>query len=733
MNHPTSTFAFKLLRHFGLRAFLFSVMLIFLVGNFGCAYYNTFFNAKKFYGDAEKERLKRESNVRKRGQAANSGGSQVTPSEIKNYDKSIEKASKVLELYPKSKYVDDALFLLGQCFFRKEDYNKAKRKFLELIENFGTSEFVPAAQLWLGKTNIELQDYATAEKNFRDILNSDVPNDVRDEAQLLLGGLFKHKGDYITAVSEYEAAAKRARKKELRANAFYEMGECYYKLKNFAKAIESFKQARKFSPDEKFEFNVMLRAGLALKEMEKYDEAIKLFSNFLGDAVNEPNWPLCRLEIGHCYRLKGDFNSAIGWYLDITTQHPRTEEAAAAYFYLGKIYQEQKAEYQFAKDYYDKSVAENSRAETNASATAMSKSIQRLLALKADIAAQRDKIAKGDSIAAAMDSVDVGRIPNPKLDLASGDSARADTSLVLADTLANERGPTASMNRMRDQERSERSPRQQPPQNQNQKMLLKTGELGTPQEELIKDKLLLGELYLFEFNQPDSALKEFIDVLEMDTSRTIIPKTLFTIGFICETYKKDTSLADSVYQRLVTLYPDDPLARHARKKIKTLPVTDYEAPLAEKFRTAEKAYLETQNYDYAINTFESIFRNYPQSEWAPKALLAAGWVYEHSTRQPDKAFQAYENLLENYPASIYAKRIKAKVEKVRQARAAAAKGGAADSLALAESDIDREKVTAAGDTTQVAEVTSLEQEKYRLFLRQEMQKNDPRRKTPKRW
>ncbi|MDZ7264767.1 MAG: tetratricopeptide repeat protein [candidate division KSB1 bacterium] len=706
---------------------------MFLAGSFGCAYYNTFFNAKKFYNDAEKERLKRENDVRKRGQAAKQGGSQVTPSEIKNYDKSIEKASKVLELFPKSKYVDDALFLLGQCFFRKEDYNKAKRKFLELIENFGNSEFAPAARLWLGKTNIELQDYETAEKNFHDILNSNVPDEVRDEAQLLLGGLFKHKGDYITAVSEYATAAKRARKKEIRANAFYEMGECYYKLKNFAKAVESFKQARKFSPDEKFEFNVMLRAGLALKEMEKYDEAIKLFSNFLGDAVNEANWPLCRLEIGHCYRLKGDFDSAIGWYLDVTTQHARTEEAASAYYYLGKIYQEQKAEYQFAKDYFDKAVAENSRAETYASANAMSKSIQRLLALKADIIAQRQKIARGDSIAATMDSVDVGRLENPGRYQTAGDSIRADTSLVLADTLANERREELALARQRESNKSEPLSMPNQPRNQNQKMVLKTGELGTPREELIKDKLLLGEIYLFEFNQPDSALKEFIDVLEMDTSRAVIPKTLFTIGFICETYKKDTSLADSVYQRLITLYPDDPLARHARKKIKTLKVTDFEAPLAEKFRTAEQAYLESKNFDYAINTFESIFQNYPQSEWAPKALLAAGWVYEHSMRQPDKAFQTYESLLEKYPASIYAKRVKPKVEKVRQARAAAAKGAAADSLALAAIDDEREKIIAPSDTSQMAEMTSMEQEKYRLFLRQEMQKNDPRRKTPKRW
>lgn len=719
-----------------MRPDLVKIFIFFTLATTGCAYYNTFFNAQKYFGEAERERNRRLENIKKKGQMAQPGDNKLSSSELKKYDNSIEKASKVLELYPKSKYVDDALFLLGKCFYRKEEYDKAKRKFVELIENFPTSAFVSESQLWLAKTNIELRDYETAEKNFHNILRSDADDKIRDEAQFLLGGLFKHKGDYITAIDEYNTAAKRAKDKSIRANAYYEMGDSYYQLKNFAKAVESFKAARKYSPDTKFEFNTMLRAGLALKDLQKYDDAIKIFTNLLGDAINEENWPTCRLEIAHCNRLKGEIDNASGWYLDIVNQHPKTEEAATAYFYLGKIYQEEKAEYGFAKEYYDKAVSENSRALIVNEARAHSKSIQTYLALKTDIEAQKRKVARGDSIAASMDSLDVNTSAISSLEEPDLDSLHADPDRVFPDTLDT---PDDSLYQTQKEDESGDPRRKglEDLQNKNnqkkpEKLALKTGELGTPHEELIKDKLLLAEIYLFEFNQPDSALKEYIDILEIDTSGKVIPKALFSIGYICETFKQDTLLADTVYQRLITDYPENPFAKEARQKIRTIKITNPDAALAQKFRTAEIAYLDKHQYNDALATFDSIYQSSPSSEYAPKALMAMGWIYENNFQQSQKAFEIYQSLVDNYPATVYAQKIKPKVDAVIKARSSSE----AEKEILSgehESLLNQELNRTSADTTQMADISGSDREQYRRMLRQEMQKNDPRRKTPRRW
>jgi len=774
------------MRHLPIR----SIILVLLLTS-NCAYYNTFFNAKKYFKEAEEERNKRLENLKKREQTSSQqrGLDKPSASELKKYDQSIEKASKVLEIYPKSKYVDDALFLLGECFYQKEDYSKAKRKFLELIANFPGSKFVPESQLWLGKTNIELNEYETAEKNFHDILNSKSDDEIRDEAQFLLGGLFKHKHDYVTAIDEYNNAASRASNKVIRAKAYYEMGECYYQLKNFAQAVESFKQARKYSPDSKFEFNAMFRAGLALKDLEKYDDAIKIFTNLVGDIVNEENWALCRLEIAHCNRLKKENTLAVEWYLDIVNQHPKTAEAANAYYHLGKLYQEIDGNYEQAKEYFDKAVLENSTADIIPEARALSKSIQQLLTLRANIEAQQRRIARGDSIAAIMDNMDLNDNELPQFELTLLDTLVATSLFIPLDSLVVSQDTLLPLYQLYYAKNYDRfGEKIQKPEitaftekpqveltrldslvaqsleislaylednvdslyhiydkhytsYKKNKLIYeqfyqahntpgKTGQLGTPLEELVKSKLSLAEIYLFEFNQPDSALKEYIDILEMDTSRQVIPKTLFSIGYICETIKKDTLLADSVYHRLITKYPDDLLAQQARKKIRSIEIIDPDAAIAKKFKSAEKAYIDNQKYDDALETFESIYRDAPTSEYAQKALLAMGWIYEKDIHEYNKAFEVYQSLVNDYPASAYAKKVKSKVDEVIKARS---KPDEETQTSDNESQPDFATRKTNTDTTEVADLSTLDKEEYRRFLRQEMEKNDPRRKTPRRW
>lgn len=772
-----------------MRNLLIKILILSTCLTTGCAYYNTLFNAKKFFKEAEKEREKRLENIKKQGQSTTQSTSRTSSTK---YDDAIKTASKVLEIYPKSKYVDDALFLLGKCFYRKEEYPKAKRKFLELIENFPNSNFVTESKLWLGKTNIELREYETAEKNFHNILNSKAKNEIRDEAQLLLGGLFKHKGDYVTAISEYEIAANRAKDKSIRANAYFEMGECYYQLKSFAKAVESFKFARKYSPDAKFEFNSMFRAGLALKDMEKYDEAIKIFTNLLGDAVNEESWPSCRLEIAHCNRLKAEFDNAIGWYLDIIDQHPKTEEAAIAYFYLGNIYQQHKAEYEFAKEYYDKAIKENPRAITTEEARKKSTSIQQMLTFRKNIEAQQKKIAKGDSVAAVVEDLDFDANELPKFDLTELDTLvaktleipldslmayqdtllqlyekyyakhydkfgekiqksdettlrnRRDFEFILLDTLVAQsldiplidlEVQADSLHKLYDKYYTnyEKNKIIYDQFYQQSNFINKNEVLGTSLDELIKSKFSLAEIYLFEFNQPDSALKEYIDILEMDTSRKAIPKTLFTIGYICETFKKDSLLADSVYHRLILDYPDDPFAQNARKKIRTIKLTDPEETIAKQFREAEKAYLEKQQYEDAITSFESIYKNSPTSEYAPKALLAMGWIYENNFQQNNKAFEVYEDLITNYPASVYAKKIKPKVDEVIKARTSSDTTKDIATIKDQHMFLNKETKIASVDSTQLVDFSTTDSVKYHQMLRREMEKNDPRRSTPRRW
>jgi TolA-binding protein len=140
------------------------ISILALVIGSGCVYYNTFFNAKKKFNEAEDIQFKNQQGQRNmRGINAPGGGrpgsgrgagnrqsgrtsgsssqSLVTPQVKLLYEDAIKKASKVLKFHPESKYIDDALWLIGKSYFNMGDYLLADRKFQELVINHEESKY----------------------------------------------------------------------------------------------------------------------------------------------------------------------------------------------------------------------------------------------------------------------------------------------------------------------------------------------------------------------------------------------------------------------------------------------------------------------------------------------------------------------------------------------------------------------------------------------------------------
>ncbi|MEX2362799.1 MAG: hypothetical protein WD597_04210, partial [Balneolaceae bacterium] len=95
------------------------------------AYYNTFYNAKESYNAGLKKNLgqPRDYNplqpIRIHEKPVNAG--------VQEFDKAIEKGADVLRKYEDSKWVDDALELIGKSYYFKQEYFSADQKFKELF------------------------------------------------------------------------------------------------------------------------------------------------------------------------------------------------------------------------------------------------------------------------------------------------------------------------------------------------------------------------------------------------------------------------------------------------------------------------------------------------------------------------------------------------------------------------------------------------------------------------
>ncbi len=141
----------------------------------GCAYFNTFYNAEQAFRRAE--RLYKAQG-------------ELTPQARQEYDRVIEKCSKILQLHPQSKYVDDALFYMAVSYSRKKEREKAKKKFEELLFYFPDAAKTFPVYLELGRLYLEDGEYDEAIETLKKVTQKDRSR----EAQYLLARAYLEAG-----------------------------------------------------------------------------------------------------------------------------------------------------------------------------------------------------------------------------------------------------------------------------------------------------------------------------------------------------------------------------------------------------------------------------------------------------------------------------------------------------------------------------------------------------------
>jgi TolA-binding protein len=699
------------------------VPLILVVLFSGCAYYNTFYNAKKFYGIAEKERKKRmrsqivelsaeeKEQLKRRGQYNALDNTRPTGTEMQNYQKAIEKASKVLEFYPESRWVDDALMLLGECFYYRREYPKAQRKFEELIQLYPQSDFVPEARLLLAKTFIGLQSFDQAERRFRELsIDKRLNNRVQEEAAYELGGLYYEKENYEMAVDEYKKTAKESDDKLIRAMSYYRLGQCLIQLEEYRQVPEVFEKALDSSPNEDFASQSKYKLGEAYGLIGDYRRAIKTFSDLLSKEMDEKRIPMIKFQLAENLQLKGELEEAVEWYNEIIDEHKRTDASARSYFALAELEEYINRDYKKAKEYYDMVRGEFQNSIVTPRSKERSADIELLLELTNEIARLegREVVADSSDESNEEDEVEVddgpinlspdgmwvnysGRDRPPPVSLREltqidiQRAALAQTRTVNAGVTIDSLSAQGGMQAVVVDTLSEKE--------KEQKKL----------KDLAEKQLALAELMLIKFNKPDSAVNLYLNVLDAAADTVTSARALYSLAYTFEDYLDEKQVADSLYHKLVELYPYAPQAEGGRKTLGLPLLTDRVDSAEVLFKRAETLYMDDYNLDKSLDLYATVIEKYPDSPWAEKATYGIGWIYEHELYRYDQAISYYEQLLQENPQSSYAKILKPKIDAVAKSRADSAKA-AADSTQLTDSQanvdsaaIDSSAITMTGD------------------------------------
>ena len=363
-----------------MRARLSLAVLALALSACGCAYFNTFYSAKKSFEAAELARVQSTEDPEGR---ANAGQAAL-------YDKAIEGATKVVLEYSKSKWVDDAILLIGRSLLAKGDYAGAQRKFAELESNFPTSELVPDAVYWSAVAADRDRRPLDAIALYDSLLAHYPKSQNFESARLRRSNLYLQQKQAGKAIEDLRELATRSG--DMGYDAGLKLADALFAQHDFAGARAEYLRVADRAPTELLRLEARLRAGDCEEAAGDFAHAADTYLKLLRDSKTDDAKARARLRYGNALALGGDVDRGLAELKNVVDDFPRTPFAAEALFRIGYLHEVVRDDFDAAGKAYD---SVNEQAPGSPFSIAAKTRRDNLARVAATLAAAKDTSAAG--------------------------------------------------------------------------------------------------------------------------------------------------------------------------------------------------------------------------------------------------------------------------------------------------------------------------------------------------
>ncbi|MBI3872691.1 MAG: tetratricopeptide repeat protein [candidate division Zixibacteria bacterium] len=352
----------------------------------GCVYFNTFYNARRTFNNAEKQNKKADQ-----GHGGISANKQF-------YEDAITKAAKVVQKHPKSKYHDDALFMIGVSYFRIENFTKSEAAFRELLATHPQSEFVEESQLYLARCRTSLGDEQSAFRAFTELAASARKPEWRAEAIYQRGLYFADHGAPDSAAASFQAILEDYPKSDRSRESRLRAGDMLRRLKRPQDAIALYHPLTTHD-DPHVRYQALTGIGLACYEAGQDDSGIAIFRAMADSSAYYDSIGTIRLLLARGLKEVGDVAGAVRQYEQIEAALEKTTWSAEACFRMAEIKQFNDNDIVAAKDLYEQSRQEYAQGDLARQALTRSSNISKLENFRKELG--RSELAKASAARAA--------------------------------------------------------------------------------------------------------------------------------------------------------------------------------------------------------------------------------------------------------------------------------------------------------------------------------------------
>jgi len=198
----------------------------------------------------------------------------------------VEVLTALIQKYPSSTFIPDAIFERGRAYLVLEDYTKGEADFNSIITNYSGSAFVPRSIVQLGLLYYNLGENEKAISQYKKVIESYKSTPEARDAMTGLRNTYVDLNEvdaYFTYVKTLDGYGdiNLAQKDSL----LYTSGENLFMTGKYDKATDVLKSYISEFPNGSFRQNAQYYLAECLRGAGKNDEALKLYM----DVSSEPN------------------------------------------------------------------------------------------------------------------------------------------------------------------------------------------------------------------------------------------------------------------------------------------------------------------------------------------------------------------------------------------------------------------------------------------------------------
>jgi TolA-binding protein len=206
---------------------------------------------------------------------------------VNKFRESITNLDILLLEFPNSKYLEEGLFIKGECLIKLGNLDQALETYSLIISQNNNNFWHLFALTQIGSIYFFRNEHDKAENVFKKVMK-DFPNDpLFYHAALQLGNLNFNKNNIVEAVQYYSIVLK-GNILELFGEAHFGLGEIFYQQGKYEKALYSFETAMRYLKEtSSWFFLTHLEIGNLKWRGGKYEEAKKSYLIILDQSKDE--------------------------------------------------------------------------------------------------------------------------------------------------------------------------------------------------------------------------------------------------------------------------------------------------------------------------------------------------------------------------------------------------------------------------------------------------------------